>query len=93
MCGFCIQVPEQQQDQRIGARSSGPSGLDSTGPETESKPNQPDPCESLPAPKAHPAVSTTGFHHFNIASVLTGLCFDLSEQFDLQKQYVFDLRV
>lgn len=87
MCRFCVQVPEQQQDQRVGARSSGPSGLNSAGPETEPKPHQPDPRESLPAPKAHPAVSTTGLHQFNnIVNVLTRFCFDLSEQFDLQKQ-------
>lgn len=90
MCKFCVQVPEQQQDQRVGARRPGPSGLNSSGPETEPKPHQPDPRESLPAPKAHAAVSTTGFHQFNnIVSVLTWPCFDLSEQVNLQKQYVF----
>ncbi len=94
MCCLCVQVPEQQQDQCVGTRSSGPSGLNSTGPETEPKPHQPDPRESLPAPEAHPAVSTTGFHQFNsIVSVLTRLCFDLSEQVNLQKQYIFDIRV
>lgn len=72
MCCVCVQVFEQQQDQHVRARSSRPSGLDTTGPETEPKPHQPDPRESLPAPEAHSAVSTTGFHQFNnIVSVLT----------------------
>lgn len=94
MCCVCVQVPEQQQDQRFGARCSGPSGLHSTGPETEPKPHQPDPRESLPAPEAHPAVSTTGFHQFNnVVSVLTRSCYDLSELFALQKQYIFDICV
>ena len=89
MCFFCAQVPKQQQDKRVGARSSGPSGLNSTGPQTEPKPDQPDPRESLPAPEAHPAVSTTGFHQFSsLISMLTRLCVDLSEPF-LQKQYSF----
>lgn len=92
LCCVCIQVPEQQQDQRVRARSSGPSGLNTTGPETEPKPHQPDPRESLPAPKAHPAVSTAGFRQLNsIVSVLTKLCFDLSEQFSLQKQYILEI--
>lgn len=55
---FRVQVPEQQQNQRVGARSSGPPGLNSPDPETEPKPHQPDPRQSLPAPEAHPAVST-----------------------------------
>lgn len=55
------QVPEQQQDQRFGAGSPGPPGLDSPDPETEPKPHQPDPRQSLSAPEAHPAVSTAGF--------------------------------
>lgn len=59
-CALHVQVPEQQQDQCVGAWSFRPPGLNSTGPETEPKPHQPDPCESLPAPEAHPAVSTTG---------------------------------
>lgn len=89
MCFFYVQVPKQQQDQRVGARSSGPPGLNSTGPQTEPQPHQPDPCESLPAPAAHPAVSTTGFHQFSsLISMLTRLCVDPSEPF-LQKQYSF----
>lgn len=74
MCYFCIQVPEQQQDQCAGARRSGPPGLHSTGPETEPKPHQSDPRESLPAPQAHPAVSTTGSRQFNstVSALLTG---------------------
>lgn len=59
MC-FCVQVPEQQQDQRVGARSSGPSELNPAGPQAEPKPYQPDSRESLPAPQAHPAVSAPG---------------------------------
>lgn len=55
------QVPEQQQDQRVGARSPGPPGLNTPDPETEPKPHQPDPRQSLSAPEAHPAVSTAGF--------------------------------
>ena len=85
MCRFCIQVPEQQQDQRAGARSSGPPGRHSTGPETEPKPHQPDPRESLPAPEAHPAVSTTGSRQFNGTVSCTADSRSLSEQLNQQK--------
>lgn len=59
---FRVQVPEQQQDQRVGARSFGPSELNSAGPQAEPKPYQPDSRESLPAPEADPAVSAPGCH-------------------------------
>lgn len=55
----CVQIPEQQQDQRVRAGSSGPSEFISPGSKTEPKPNQPDPHSSLSAPKAHPAVSVS----------------------------------
>lgn len=89
MC-LCVslQVPEQQQNQCVGAWSLGPSGINPAGPETEPKPHQPDSCESLPAPEAHPAVSTTGLHLlYSIVAVPTRLCFNLSEYFDLQEQH------
>lgn len=61
-----VQVPEQQQDQRVRAGSAGPSGFIATGSKTESKPNQPDPHSSLSAPKAHPAVSASAGNHLKI---------------------------
>lgn len=94
MCCICVKVPEQQQDQRVGAGCSGLSGLNPSGSEAESKPHQPDPRESLPAPEANTAVSTPGFHQLNnIVSALTRFYFDLSEQFTLQKYHIFDVFV
>lgn len=78
---FCVQVPEQQQDQCVGARGIRPFGLHSASLETESKPHQPDPRESLPAPMAHPAVSITGCPYFN-NKLPINICFNSPENVD-----------
>lgn len=61
LCFVRPQVPKQQQDRRVRAGRTGPSGLHAAGPATGPKPDQSDSREGLPAPEAHPAVSTFFF--------------------------------
>ena len=68
-----LQVPEQQQDQRVGVGVSGPPGLHPAGAQTEQEPDRPGPGTGLPAARPHPAVSTrhAGFIYAVVKTTLT----------------------